>query len=104
MDKVMTPLTWTWLRHTLSSWQILPIHPAGNIEGRAYFNVSVFATMYRVIGMGEKKLLKNLEGTLNIKLPDGIEIPVIPLTFSQIIASLRNAISYSNKQAPTSVL
>jgi len=80
MYKVMTPLTRTWLRHALSSRKIIPIHPAGNIGGKAYFIVSVFARMYRIMGIGEKKLLKNLEGILNVKLPGNIEITLIRLS------------------------
>ncbi len=95
MFDVMTPLTWTWLRWALGSWQILQgCHPAGNIGGRAYFNVSVFATMYRLMGMNERKMLKNIEGTLNMRLPKGMQIPLIPLPRSNIISSLGNAFKY----------
>jgi phosphohistidine swiveling domain-containing protein len=78
---VMTPLAWTVLRYVLHEWIFLPGYPTvGNIGGRPYLNISIFATAFRAIGRGQQDLLKALEGTLYMRIPEGMEIPLIPLS------------------------
>jgi pyruvate,water dikinase len=96
---VMTPLSWSWLRRAMQAWQMLPeYHPAGNIGGRAYFNVSAFAAMYRLLGMREDRLLENIAGTIQLSLPPGMEIPAIPVARKDKLSGLWNIIRFTFKQ------
>ncbi len=96
---VMTPLSWSWLRSAMQAWQMLPeYHPAGNIGGRAYFNVSAFAAMYRLLGMREDRLLENIAGTIQLRLPPGMEIPAIPVAHKYKLAGLWNIIRFTINQ------
>ena len=96
---VMTPLSWSWLRCAMQAWQMLPeYHPAGNIGGRAYFNVSAFAAMYRLLGMREDRLLENIAGTIRLRLPPGMNIPEIPVARKDKFSGLWNIIRYTFNQ------
>jgi phosphohistidine swiveling domain-containing protein len=78
---VLTPLSWTVLQLIFGGWRILPPHyTAGNIAGRPYLNISIFATVFRAMGKTSQDLLEALEGTLFTPLPKAMEIPVIPLS------------------------
>jgi pyruvate,water dikinase len=81
VSDVMTPLTYTVLRLIFGQWVVLPGYDSvGNIGGRPYLNISVFATVFRAIGKGRQGLLDAIEGTLYMRLPESMEIPVIPLS------------------------
>ena len=78
---VLTPLSWTVLQLIFGGWRILPpYYTAGNIAGRPYLNISIFATVFRAMGKTSQDLLEALEGTLFTPLPKAMEIPVIPLS------------------------
>jgi pyruvate,water dikinase len=78
---VMTPLTWTVIRNVLEDWMYLPgHHSSGNIGGRPYLNLSIFASVFHALGKSAGDLLETLKGTAYTPLPDGMEIPLLPLS------------------------
>jgi len=78
VSSVMTPLTWTVIRLVLKDWMFLPgYHSSGNIAGRPYLNLSVFATVFHTLGKGTRDLLETLEPTVYTRLPEGMEIPLL---------------------------
>jgi phosphohistidine swiveling domain-containing protein len=88
VSQVMTPLSWSVLEFTLEEWTIIPgHHPAGNIGGIPYLNLSTFASVYAAMGRSGQGLLEALEGTVYTRLPEGLEIPLIPLT-KRLLASV----------------
>ncbi len=77
---VMTPLTWDVLRSYWDEWVLLPGHRyLGNIGGRLYTNLSVMASLYAALGKTRAEILKLIEGLAYVRLPDEMEIPLIPL-------------------------
>ena len=77
---VMTPLTWTVIQRVLEDWMFLPgHHSSGNIVGRPYLNLSIFATVFHAMGKSTEELLETLEPTVYTPLPEGMEIPLLPL-------------------------
>jgi pyruvate,water dikinase len=91
MPDVMTPLTWSVVcEHRFGAWCILPEHLAiGNIGGRPYLNLSIFASVFQALGRSSEDLLNLMEGTLYTRLPEGMEIPVIPLSAWSFLTVLR---------------
>jgi phosphohistidine swiveling domain-containing protein len=99
VSDVMTPLTWTVLRLIFGEWMILPGYQSvGNIGGRPYLNISIFASMFRAIGKSRQALLDALEGTLYMRLPEEMEIPVIPLSRWRLPSILANLIRVRMKE------
>jgi phosphohistidine swiveling domain-containing protein len=89
VSEVMTPLSWSVLELTLEEWTIIPgHHPAGNIGGIPYLNLSTFASVYAAMGRSGQGLLEALEGTVYTRLPEGLEIPLVPLTKRSLISVL----------------
>ena len=83
---VLTPLTFSVA--LLGAYDLVPGQLlSGNICGRLYFNISMVASMYSAFGM-EKRVLKMTESSLG-RLPDNIEIPLIPFSLP---FTLRNII------------
>jgi phosphohistidine swiveling domain-containing protein len=86
---VMTPLSWTVLQLIFGEYAILPGYDnSGNIGGRPYLNTSVFASVFQAVGKSRQDLLKALEGTLYMNLPEEMEIPVIPLSKWSLLSIL----------------
>jgi pyruvate,water dikinase len=80
VTEVMTPLSWTVLKLIFGQWQLLPGYDAvGNIGGRPYLNISLFASVLQAVGRSRQELLETLEGTLYLHLPEEVEIPTLPL-------------------------
>ncbi len=99
VTEAMTPLTWSVIQFTLDDWVYVPGIPSvGNIGGRPYLNMSTFATMFRALGRGQDDLLRTLEPTLYMRLPDGMEIPLIPLSRAARLASIASAARVQMKQ------
>jgi phosphohistidine swiveling domain-containing protein len=93
VTETMTPLTWSVIRFTLDDWIFLPGYSTiGNIGGFLYLNISVFATLFRMLGRDQEALLKYMEATLYMRLPKEMRIPLIPvsagLTFSSLLSSM----------------
>ena len=80
VTEVMTPLSWTVLKLIFGQWVFHPAHDTvGNIGGRPYLNISLFASVSHALGQSHQALLETLEGTLYMHLPEGIEIPIFPI-------------------------
>ena len=95
----MTPLAWSVLEFTLDNWRFLPAFPnTGSIAYCPYINISIFASLYKALGRGRADLIKALEGTLYMPLPDEMEIPVIPLSLRDLVAGLANLIRVQSRQ------
>ena len=77
---VMTPLTWSVIRCVLEEWMFLPgYHSSGNIGGRPYLNMSVFASVFHAMGKSTEDLLETMAATAYTPLPQGMEVPLLPL-------------------------
>jgi pyruvate,water dikinase len=99
VSAVMTPLAWTVLRHVLAEWIFLPGYDTvGNIGGRPYLNISIFATAFRALGRSQEDLLKMMEGTLYMRLPEGMEIPLIPLSRWSLLCALPRLLGLQMRQ------
>jgi pyruvate,water dikinase len=93
MPEAMTPLAWAVVRFTLEDWVYLPGYSTvGNIGGRPYLNISVFASLLRALGRGREDLLQAMEATLYMRLPEEMEIPMIPLSARAKLAALANQV------------
>ena len=79
--EVMTPLSWSIIELTLEEWTMIPgYHPAGNIGGLPYLNLSTYASVFHALGRSREALIDALEGTAYTRLPPGMDIPLIPLS------------------------
>ena len=89
VTEVMTPLSWTVLQYIFGEWVVLPgYQTVGNIGGRPYLNISLFATLFHALGQNRQKLLRALEGTLYMGLPEEMEIPLLPISRWSVLAGL----------------
>jgi len=85
----MTPLAWSVLQFTLNDWVFIPGYPTvGNIGGRPYLNISIFAAVYHAMGRSRQDLLNYMEATLYMQLPPEMEIPRVPFSGWQLLANL----------------
>ena len=86
---VMTPLTWSMLQMYAEEsfpWPVPGDHPLfGNIGGRFYLNISLFASLLQAMGMGRERLAYESEEFFG-NLPEDLEIPIIPFSRWQILA------------------
>ena len=99
ITNVMTPLTWSIIQFTLDDWIFIPGFPTvDQICGYPYLNISVFATLFQMLGRGQDDLLKYMESTLYMKLPEEVSIPRIPLSARGKAASLWYALQVQRKQ------
>ena len=99
VTETMTPLTWSVIQFTLDDWQFLPGYPTvGNIGGMPYLNISIFATLFRILRRGQDDLLQFMEGTLYMKLPAEMQIPLINLSASEKLAGMYSASQVQFKQ------
>ena len=57
----------------------------GNIAGRPYLNISIFATLYQLMGRSQQDLLDYMEATLYMQLPAEVEIPLIDVPRRQVL-------------------
>lgn len=74
---VLTPFTYSVA--LLGAYELVAGMPmAGNICGRLYFNMSLVVSMYSAFGI-EKRVLEMTETSLG-RLPDNIEVPMIPFS------------------------
>jgi phosphohistidine swiveling domain-containing protein len=81
VTEVMTPLTWSVIQFTLDDWVFLPGMPTvGVIAGRPYLNISIFMTLYAGMRRSRQDLLRYMESTLYMRLPDEMDIPIIPVS------------------------
>jgi len=89
VTSVLTPFSWSVLRYILKDWMNLPgYHPVGNICGRPYLNISLFASALYMLGKSQADLLDSMESTLFMDLPHDFQIPVLPLSRRQRLSAL----------------
>ena len=98
IPQVMTPLSWTVQKFITGSWKILPGYQFyGNIGGRPYVNISIFASVLRAFGKNRKDTLRFLEGALYTRIPEEMELPIIPLSMWSRISTLLNFVKIQIK-------
>jgi pyruvate,water dikinase len=99
VSEVMTPLSWSVLRLVLRDWSFLPGYETpGNIGGRPYLNVSIFATVFRLLGRSQAQMLDAIGNLLYMRLPEGMEIPTIPTSRWAIFSILPNVLRIEARQ------
>jgi len=99
IPQVMTPMTWTVQKPIFESWKVLPgYESSGNIGGRIYLNLSIYASVLSALGKNKQGIIKFLEGLLYTRIPESMEIPIIPLTKRATISVLTNFIGIIIKQ------
>ncbi len=99
VTEAMTPLSWSVLAFSLDDWVYVPGIPSvGNIGGLPYLNISTFATLFQLLGRGREDLLRTTEATLYMRLPDDMEIPLIPLSVAARVGSIANGVRVQMKQ------
>jgi len=99
IPQVMTPITWTVQKPIFESWKVLPgYESSGNIGGRIYLNLSIYASVLSALGKNKQGIIKFLEGLLYSRIPESMEIPIIPLTKRATISVLINFVGIIIKQ------
>ncbi|UCD42172.1 MAG: pyruvate, phosphate dikinase, partial [Chloroflexota bacterium] len=99
VTEVMTPLSWTVLRAVFGEYVILPGYDSvGNIGGRPYLNISLFASLFHAIGRTQQDLLDSQAGTLFMKLPEGMQIPLIELSKRYLLSAVPKIIQTRIKE------
>lgn len=95
IPEVMTPLTWTVQRNIYeSTWKLLPgYQSSGNIGGRIYLNLSIYASVLHSLRMSQKDILRFFEGILYTQIPENMEIPVIQVSKRATISFILNLIN-----------
>ena len=95
---VMSPFTYSLSEKVWSEISFLPgYHLSGNICGRYYANVSVAVSMSRAMGRSMDATLAAMEGLLG-NVPEGLEIPLIPLPRSVMLLALPRMIKLGMKE------
>ena len=91
----MTPLTWSVAQFTFKDMVYIPGYSMlGIVGGWAYFNFSSLATALHLLGFSRKQTVSMMEELLNLRLPAGVEVPLIPYSRWKIIPVLRNFARY----------
>jgi pyruvate,water dikinase len=95
---VMSPFTYSLSEKVWSEISFLPgYHLSGNICGRYYANVSVAVSMSLAMGRSMERTLAAMEGLLG-NVPEGLEIPLIPLPRSTMLLALPRMIRLGMKE------
>ncbi len=88
---VMTPATWSVIQVLVFETAPLPslgrYRIMGNIAGRFYINLSLLLSLAAVFGVKRQTALERNENFFG-RVPDDVEIPLIPLSRWQVIAKL----------------
>jgi pyruvate,water dikinase len=91
LPDVMTPLTWSMMQRYFDQITLgieskgMPM--GGNIGGRLYGNLSLFASMFRSIGLSEQKLRAMASDAFG-HVPDEVEIPYTKLPLLTVLRGL----------------
>jgi pyruvate,water dikinase len=87
------------LQFTLDDWVFIPgFSTVGNIGGFPYLNISIFASLFHGMRKSRQDLLKTMEATLYMRLPEEMEIPLIPLSPRELASSLFSSARVQSKQ------
>lgn len=93
IPEVMTPITWSVQKAIFENYQLLPGVPsAGIIGGRVYLNLSHYATVLKAFGKTKQGIIDYLEGLFYTKIPEELDIPLIPLPRGSILSIIKNLI------------
>jgi pyruvate,water dikinase len=85
----MTPLTWSVVCFAIEDWVFIPGQPSvGNIGGRPYMNISVFASILYALGKDRQGFLDAMELVLYLSLPNDLEIPTISLSRLSLLRAI----------------
>ncbi|HWQ42702.1 MAG TPA: PEP/pyruvate-binding domain-containing protein [Desulfosporosinus sp.] len=88
---VMTPCTWSlvqiFMSDAMATSSVAPYFGYGNIGGRFYMNLSVAASLSAAFGINRKRFAKLTEEVFG-RLPEGLEIPLIPLSRWSVLGKL----------------
>jgi pyruvate,water dikinase len=88
VTEVMTPLSWTVLLFIFGEWEVLPgTDVVGNIGGRPYLNMSLFASLLGALRKNRQEVLETLEGTMFTLLPEEMEIPLFPMSRRSLLSA-----------------
>ena len=93
----MSPFTYSISEKIWSEISFLPgYHLSGNICGRYYANVSVGISMAMALGKSKEAALEQMRGLLG-NVPEGLEIPLVPLPRSAVLLGLPRMIQLGLK-------
>jgi phosphohistidine swiveling domain-containing protein len=88
---VVTPFTWSVIGMAYDHMGVLPgYHIAGNIGGRPYQNGSVMISALQAMGKDMDAMFQEMAG--REEPPEGLTIPVLPVSWQERIAILVNGI------------
>lgn len=91
---IMTPATWSMLQLEIEAGTVFDIpgnHPViGNICGRPYFNFGLLTSLPCSLGMKKQNVARQMENTYGM-VPDGVEIPLLPLSRLKLLAGFVSA-------------
>jgi phosphohistidine swiveling domain-containing protein len=95
---VMSPFTYSISEKVWSEISFLPgYHLSGNICGRYYANVSAGISMTMAMGKSKEAAVEMMKGLLG-SVPEGLEIPLVPLPRSAMILALPRMIQLGLKE------
>jgi phosphohistidine swiveling domain-containing protein len=95
---VMSPFTYSISEKVWSRISFLPgYHLSGNICGRYYANVSVSISMLLAMGKSKQAAAEQMQGLLG-SVPQGLEIPTVPLSRSTLLLALPRMIKLGLKE------
>lgn len=96
---VMSPLTFSLADKVWSEVSFLPGYSyAGNICGRYYANISVAVSMLRAMGKSQEAAIEEMRGLLGF-VPEDLDIPLIPLTRSELLRALPRMIKIGMRES-----
>ncbi|WP_425806771.1 PEP/pyruvate-binding domain-containing protein [Desulfitobacterium sp. Sab5] len=99
IPEVMTPLTWTVQSNIYESWELISgYQSSGNIGGRIYLNLSIYASVLHSLRRSKEDILRFLEGLLYTRIPENMDIPVIRISKTAILSVIYNLIKMYFKQ------
>jgi pyruvate,water dikinase len=95
---VMSPFTYSLSEKVWSDVSFLPdYHLSGNICGRYYANVSVSISMLLALGKSKQSAIEQMRDLLG-SVPEGLEIPTVPLPRWTMLRALPRMISLGLKE------
>jgi phosphohistidine swiveling domain-containing protein len=95
---VMSPFTFSITDEVWSEISVLPGYSmAGNICGRYYANVSFSVSVLRAMGKSHEAAMEEMAGLLG-DVPEGLEIPLLPLSRWTVLRALPGMIKLGLKE------
>jgi phosphohistidine swiveling domain-containing protein len=97
---IMTPLTWSLLKILHIEAQPFKVpggYPmVGNLGGHPYVNLSLMVSLLHIFGTDVRKILQKWEEVFGL-IPDGIEVPLLPLRIAEVLATIPDNIRWELK-------